>query len=133
MCERQLYLVLNVTTYSWTPLLNFLHFLFRTLAVSNGLDQRHPDTKGGFTTTTQLTNHSQSITVPETSDYNILGERDYEVINIVHSQPPEYHHLQRPSMQRSRASSGGHTVSDKKLGRSLGTRLSREQSQSGSK
>lgn len=107
MCERQLYLVLIVTTYSWTPLLNFLHFLFRTSAVSNGLDQRHPDTKGGFTTTTQLTNHSQSITVPETSDYNILGERDYEVINIVHSQPPEYHHLQRPSMQRSRAATYG--------------------------
>ena len=86
-------------------LLNFLPFPFRTSGVSNGLDQKHPDLQGSFTATTQLSNHSQSITVPEMSNYNTLGERDYEVVPVV--QNHEYHHLQRPKLQPSRAATYG--------------------------
>ncbi len=56
--------------------------------VSNGIYQRKDD--GGVTSGTHNTSHSQI------SDYNTLGERDYEVIDVGDDKH-DYHHLHRPS------------------------------------
>ena len=70
----------------------------------NGTDQRHLDLQGNPTSSTKLTNNSHSVTLPMFSDYNTLGERDYEVIDIPDHSKNEYHRLQRPSLPNGRPS-----------------------------
>lgn len=75
-------------------------FLFRSSMVPNGVyNGRLPDVmQGSSTAATQLSGHSQAFRVPAFPDYSTLGERDYEVIDLVDN---KYHHLQRPSVNHS--------------------------------
>ena len=73
----------------------------RSSLIPNGAYQRDTESQEAYANSTLLTNHSQSITVPRSSDYNVLGERDYEVIDIVEAKP-EYHRLQRPALPLDR-------------------------------
>ncbi len=59
--------------------------------ISNGIYQHKAGEEDGITSGTHKSSHTQI------SDYNTLGERDYEVINAGESHQPDYHHLQRPS------------------------------------
>lgn len=67
----------------------------RNSLIPNGAYQRDTESQEAFANSTLLPNHPQSITVPGYSDYNLLGERDYEVIDIVETKQ-DYHRLQRP-------------------------------------
>ena len=70
-----------------------LSFHCRNSLIPNGAYlQRDTESQDAFANSTL---HSQSITVPGFSDYNILGERDYEVIDIGEAKQ-DYHRLQRP-------------------------------------
>ena len=56
--------------------------------VPNGLYQQKDES--GVTSSTHFTANTLS-------DYNTLGERDYEVVDVADSNKRDYHHLQRPS------------------------------------